>query len=265
MRARCSLTNAVSFATTQRLRRRPQAEAAAQASFSQREPSRRRLTDFALQCTLQYKALSSFDARPRPRARRHHRDPHPDGARHRVPRLRAGDGGGNRPAGTARGRAQALWLPDPASDVFGYIALWAATAALSIILVAVEMVARTRRIHRGLADEMIHAAIEAFMPAGVAGALLTVVIYRFAPQSASMLPGLWQILFSLGVFASCRSLPAPIFAAAVWYLAAGLGNLAFAAGDHAYAPWTMAVPFGAGQAFIAVVLYRSIGTNDAAA
>jgi hypothetical protein len=163
------------------------------------------------------------------------------------------------------GGAQALWLPDPASDVFGYIALWAATAALSIILVAVEMVARTRRIHRGLADEMIHAAVEAFMPAGVAGALLTVVIYRFAPQSASMLPGLWQILFSLGVFASCRSLPAPIFAAAVWYLAAGLGNLAFAAGDHAHAPWAMAVPFGAGQAFIAVVLYRSIGANDAEA
>jgi hypothetical protein len=163
------------------------------------------------------------------------------------------------------GGAQALWLPDPAADVFGYIALWAATAALSIILVTIEMVARTRRIHRGLADEMILAAVEAFMPAGVAGALLTLVIYRFAPQSASMLPGLWQILFSLGVFASCRSLPAPIFAAAVWYLAAGLGNLAFAGGDHAYAPWTMAVPFGAGQVFIAVVLYRSIGVNDAEA
>ena len=163
------------------------------------------------------------------------------------------------------GGAQALWLPDPAVDVFGYIALWAATAALSIVLVAIEMVARTRRIHRGLADEMILAAVEAFMPAGVAGALLTLVIYRFAPQSASMLPGLWQILFSLGVFASCRSLPAPIFAAAVWYLAAGLGNLAFAGGDHPYAPWTMAVPFGAGQVFIAVVLYRSIRVNDAEA
>jgi hypothetical protein len=161
--------------------------------------------------------------------------------------------------------AQALWLPDPAADVFGYIALWTATAALSIALIAIEMVARTRRIHRGLADEMIHAAIEAFVPAGVAGALLTVVIYRFAPQSASMLPGLWQLLFSLGVFASCRSLPRPIFAAAVWYLAAGLANLALAGGGHAFSPWAMAVPFGAGQLFIAVVLYRSIGADDAEA
>jgi hypothetical protein len=159
---------------------------------------------------------------------------------------------------------QALWLPDPASDVFGYLALWTATATLSIVLIAIEMVARTRRIHRGLADEMIYAAIEAFMPAGVAGALLTVVIYRFAPQSAWMLPGLWQLLFSLGVFASCRSLPRPIFAAAAWYLAAGLANLALA-GSHAFSPLAMAVPFGVGQLFIAAVLYRRIGENDAEA
>jgi hypothetical protein len=163
------------------------------------------------------------------------------------------------------GGLQALWLPDPAANIFGYVALWTATAAFSIALIAIEMVARTRRIHRGLADEMIYAAIEAFMPAGVAGALLTVVIYRFAPQSASMLPGLWQLLFSLGVFASCRSLPRPIFAAAVWYLAAGLANLALAAGAHAFSPLAMAVPFGAGQVLVAVVLYRSIGENDAEA
>ena len=80
-----------------------------------------------------------------------------------------------------------------------------------------------------------------------------------------MLPGLWQILFSLGVFASCRSLPAPIFAAAVWYLAAGLGNVALAGSDHALSPLAMAVPFAAGQLFVALVLYRSIGENDAEA
>ena len=70
-----------------------------------------------------------------------------------------------------------------------------------------------------------------------------------------MLPGLWQIVFSLGFFASCRSLPRPMFAAAVWYLAAGLAVLAFANGTHAFSPCAMAVPFGVGQLFMAVVLY----------
>ena len=158
---------------------------------------------------------------------------------------------------------QARWLPDPADDAFRYLMLWLATAALSVFLIGVEMVARTRRIHSGLADEMIHAATEQFMPAGVAGVLLTVVVVHFTPESLWMLPGLWQIVFSLGIFASCRSLPRSMFVAAAWYLAAGLAVLALANGAHAFSPLAMAVPFGIGQLLIAVVLYCSIGERDA--
>jgi hypothetical protein len=161
--------------------------------------------------------------------------------------------------------AQALWLPDPAADVLAYLALWVATAVICAILIGIEMVARTRRIHSGLADEMIHAATEQFIPAGVAGVLLTVVLYRFAPQSLWMLPGLWQIVFSLGIFASCRSLPRAMFGAGVWYLAAGLASLAFANDARAFSPYAMAVPYGLGQLYIAIVLYRSVGAQDAEA
>jgi len=158
---------------------------------------------------------------------------------------------------------QALWLPDPTSDALAYIALWVATAAVSVLLIGSEMVARTRRIHSGLADEMIHAATEQFIPAGVAGMLLTFVLYRYAPQDLWMLPGLWQIVFSLGLFASCRSLPRAMFVAAVWYLAAGLCALAFANGAHAFSPYAMAVPYGIGQLFIALVVYRANGSVHA--
>ena len=173
------------------------------------------------------------------------------------------DGGGDRLRWRcAAAGVQALWLPDPAADLLGYLALWVATAAISVVLIGIEMVARSRRIHSGLADEMIHAATEQFIPAGVAGALLTFVLFRFAPQSLWMLPGLWQIVFSLGIFASCRSLPRPMFAVGVWYLAAGLASLAFANGAHAFSPWAMAVPFGIGQLLMAAVLYRSVGESD---
>ncbi len=156
----------------------------------------------------------------------------------------------------AAGGVQVLWLPEPAAGTFSYLALWVATAALSIVLVGIEMVARSRRIHSGLADEMIHAATEQFIPAGVAGALLTVVLYRFAPESLWMLPGLWQIVFSLGFLACCRSLPRPMFAVGVWYLGTGLAMLAFANGARAFAPWAMAGPFGVGQLMMAGILYR---------
>jgi hypothetical protein len=158
---------------------------------------------------------------------------------------------------------QARWLPDPAADAFSYVALWTATAAISVALVGAEMVARSRRIHSGLADEMIHAATEQFIPAGVAGALLTFVLIRFAPESLWMLPGLWQVIFSLGFLASCRSLPRSMYAVGVWYLAAGLTCLALAGGAHSLSPWAMAVPFGIGQLLMAVILYQSVGEGDA--
>jgi len=158
---------------------------------------------------------------------------------------------------------QALFLPDPEASVLAYILLWIATATVSVVLVAIEMIARSRRIHKGLADEMIHAASEQFIPAGVAGALLTFVLFRFAPQSLWMLPGLWQIVFSLGFFASCRSLPRPMFAVGVWYLAAGLAGIALTDDTNHLSPWAMALPFGIGQFLMAAVLRLAVGESDA--
>jgi hypothetical protein len=157
---------------------------------------------------------------------------------------------------------QALWLPDPVADVAGYLALWLTTAGISVALVGVEMVARSRRIHTVLADEMIQAATQQFVPAAVAGLLLTFVLFRVAPETLWMLPGLWQIVFSLGFLASCWSLPRPMFAIGVWYLAAGLGSLAFANEARAFSPWAMGAPFGIGQLLMAAILNWSRATSD---
>jgi hypothetical protein len=156
---------------------------------------------------------------------------------------------------------QAILLPDPAAETFCYLALWTGMAALAVIITGAEMVARTRRIHAGLADEMLYAAVEQFIPAGVAGMLLTVVLYRFAPQALWMLPGLWQVIFSLGVFASRASLPRGMFAVGVWYLAAGLATLSLS-NVAPFSALAMALPFGIGQLLMAFVIYRATGGND---
>lgn len=155
---------------------------------------------------------------------------------------------------------QALAVPEPLAAPLTYLALWIGMAVLAVILATAEMVARARRVHGGLADEMLYQAAEQYIPAGVAGTLTTVVVYRYAPQSLALLPGLWQIFFSLGVFASCRSLPRGMFAVGTWYLAAGLGALALS-GVAPLAPLVMAVPFGIGQLLMAFVLYRATGAQ----
>jgi hypothetical protein len=153
----------------------------------------------------------------------------------------------------AAAAAQAFWLPDPASHIAGYLALWITTAIVSAALIGTQMLARTHRIHSGMADEMIRMAVEQFLPSAGAGALLTIVILRCVPTAAWMLPGLWQVTFGLGVFSSCRFLPRPMLAAGAWYLLTGLLCIAMA-GNRALSPWAMGVPYGAGQLLVAGVL-----------
>jgi hypothetical protein len=148
---------------------------------------------------------------------------------------------------------QALLLPDPAIHIGNYLRIWITTAILSALLIGMQTLARTRRIHSGMADEMILMAVEQFLPSVGAGALISIVLVRFVPGSVWMLPGLWQITFSLGVFASCRFLPRHMAAAGAWYLLAGLTCLGL--GDaRALTPWTMGTAYGVGQFMVAAVL-----------
>ena len=158
--------------------------------------------------------------------------------------------------------AQGRLIESPAQNILGYLGLWVVAALLSTLIIGIDVVTRSRRVHSGLADEMIQSAAEQLVPAMVVGALLTFVLYRFAQPSLWMLPGLWQIVLSLGIFASCRMLPAPLMAVGVWYLLAGLACLALASGDDAFSPWAMGAPFGIGQ-LLAAVLIHFIGVGDA--
>jgi hypothetical protein len=149
--------------------------------------------------------------------------------------------------------AQALWLPDAASRMRAYLGVWFGTALLSAAVIAVQTLNRARRIHSGMADEMIRMAVEQFLPSAGAGVLVTVVLLQYVPGTAWMLPGLWQVIFSLGVFASCRFLPRPVAAAGAWYLLTGLFCLSL--GDaRALSPWAMGVPYAVGQLLVAGIL-----------
>ena len=149
---------------------------------------------------------------------------------------------------------QAFWLPDAASHPAIYLAIWVSTAVVSAAVIVAQMWTRTRRMHSGMADEMIHMAVEQFLPSVGAGALITVVLTRFVPGALWMLPGLWQVIYSLGVFSSCRFLPRPMMMAGAWYLVTGLSCLALADG-RALSPWAMGISYGAGQVMVAGILF----------
>jgi hypothetical protein len=159
---------------------------------------------------------------------------------------------------------QALWVSDPATHLAAYLGIWIATAAVSAGVVAVEMHARTQRIHSGMADEMIRMAVEQFLPSVGVGGLVSLVLMRFVPGAQWMIPGLWQVIFSLGVFASCRFLPRPVAAVGAWYLLTGLTCLMLA-GERALSPWAMGIPYGVGQMMVAgILLFNAKDDSDEA-
>jgi hypothetical protein len=157
---------------------------------------------------------------------------------------------------------QVIFLPDPAQNTTAFLILWIGVAVVSVAATACEMVYRLRRTSSPLEREKVLLAAGQFLPCLVAGALLMIVLLRFAPGSLWMLPGLWAMLFGLGIFASWRSLPRAILFVGVYYQVAGMVCLALAQGESAFSPWSMAIPFGVGQLLTAAVLYWKLERVD---
>lgn len=156
----------------------------------------------------------------------------------------------------AAGAAQSHWITQPAAHPEQYVALWLGTGIFCAALIATQMLTRANRLHSGMADEMVQVAIAQFLPAAIAGAILPFVLLRTTPSVLWMLPGLWQIVFSLGVFASCRCLPRPMLLAGAWFLLTGFACLAL--GDNrALAPFVMSIPYTLGMALVAAIHTRT--------
>ena len=158
---------------------------------------------------------------------------------------------------------QAQWIPNPETNLERYIGLWFGIAFLSLAIAGGEMYWKARRDGPGLSREMTTLAVEQFMPCLLIGAVLTLSIYFAAQQVAWMLPGLWSLLFSLGVFASYRLLPRQAFWVGIYYAACGCICLFWGQGTQTLAAWQMSLSFGGGQLLGAAILYWNLERPDA--
>lgn len=147
--------------------------------------------------------------------------------------------------------AQSFWPGALASSPAVFAAVWIAAAAISAILLLIEMRARSARAQTGLADAAVWSAARRFAPAAAAGAALTLGALLARPETLPLLPGLWQVCVGLGAFAAAPLLPPGMRLVAAWYMLCGV--LTFSVGDieGPLAPWLMGAPFAIGQALAA--------------
>jgi hypothetical protein len=160
--------------------------------------------------------------------------------------------------GVAAAIFQANRILLPMERVWNYIDLWTGVAVVSLLVVGSELAYSCSAENSALKRRLTLLAIRQFVPCLVAGGILTAVVALFAQESAWMLPGLWAILFSLGVFATSRLLPRATFWVGVHYLLSGTGCLAVGKGQFALSPWMMVATFGLGQLLAAGILYYTL-------
>jgi len=72
---------------------------------------------------------------------------------------------------------------------------------------------------------MIAQAIEQFLPAAAACLFIPIFLLRFEPRVLWMMPGIWQLFVSLGIFASVRTLPRNIMLVAGFYFVSAFVSL----------------------------------------
>jgi len=158
--------------------------------------------------------------------------------------------------------AQLIWPQKLAASDVALLGWWMFVAVLSVALIGIEMFALSRRYHGGLAGSMITNAVQTFLPIGAAGAAIGLIILINKPNLAWLLPGLWQILISMGVFSSLKFLPKPVAVAGIWYFLAGTIVLLLGSNGMALTPLAMGVPFAIGQVLMASLLFKTLEVHN---
>lgn len=150
--------------------------------------------------------------------------------------------------------AQALFPASLAADNKQYVLVWGALLAGSNLLVALEAVSRSRRQHGGMAEAMMQSAMRSVLPFSAVGIVFAVVVWRFAPDAAWVIPGTWLLLISLVAFSMHATMPRSIVWPALWYLFSGTVVLVLAGRSGQLSPWMMGIPLTFGHLALARVL-----------
>lgn len=141
------------------------------------------------------------------------------------------------------------------------LSAWIVLAVISAVLIGTEAIVRARKLHRSMADRLLSTTLQRFMPTAMAGAILGLVVLTRAFEFSAFLPGTWQLLMGIGIFAVQGNLPRNIVFAAAFYFLCGTVCLTLASEAAAPLPWLMGLPFGIGQLVVALLLH--LGSKEA--
>ena len=151
---------------------------------------------------------------------------------------------------------QATW-PTPIEPV-AFAAFWLAIGVAAIAAGCSEIVVHYGWRATATERRRTRQVFGQFLPALVAGAVLTLAVVRVNPALVPLLPGIWALFFGVGIFSARPYLPRSSGFVAAFYCTAGAVLLWTCREGGALSPWTVGGTFGAGQWLGAAVLYWNL-------
>ena len=146
-----------------------------------------------------------------------------------------------------------------------YLDIWLCVAIGSLLVTAIEMIVRGR-ISNDMAVWKMHGSVATtLLPSFLVGALVTAAlvvetknVVVLEQNNLWLLPGLWAMVYSLGLFAVCNLLHRSTWYAASYFLIAGIVYLIFNWSARSVEAWHMIAIFGVGQLLLAIILYLKV-------
>ena len=140
------------------------------------------------------------------------------------------------------------------SSFRAWLAIWIAEGLISLLIAGWSMDRKARAVQMPMMSGPGRKAVFSLLPPVLAGALVTIVLFRAGLTSA--IPGVWLLLYGTGVVTGGMfSVPVvPIMG----FCFMGLGALALFA-PSAFADWFMAAGFGGLHVVFGVIIARKYG------
>ena len=144
------------------------------------------------------------------------------------------------------------------ADMSAFVLFWVVIAGVCASISALDLCFGTAQVVPGDSKRRTFSVVTQFLPAVAAGALLTAFLMKGPPALQSIVPGIWVILFGLGIFSSLPYLPRTIAWIGGWYLVTGCWLLLVRDPGAMPSAWPLGCIFCIGQLAAGVLLHFSL-------
>ena len=149
------------------------------------------------------------------------------------------------------------WLFVPASN-FIFLIQWLVIGVIILVIISGNILYNYLRRGSNFEIHQMAKVFVQFIPSIIAGVIMSLVLLFLEKSAIEFLPGLWAIIFGLGIFSMRPYLPRMIGFVALFYLLTGGILLCLVHYSLSLLPWGMGLTFGTGHLLAALILKLNI-------